>query len=151
MMRARWLTVQSFQQSQEILAAINALSIHLKLDSEGVSGPERAAAAADSRKRLDGFLKALEPLVGKRDQKQVGPALGTSPRTRQLAESFVRARRDRARFRSALFREDIPAARRLLHSDAEEDRDPLLLCLEELRDLIQEHVEADASQMMGQV
>ncbi len=150
-MRARWLTVQSFQQSQEVLAATNALSIHLKLEAEGVSGPDRAKAAMDSRKQLDGFLKELEPLVGGFDQKQVGPALGTSPRTRQLAESFVRARRDRTRFRSALFREGIPAARRLLHSDAEEDRAPLLRCLEELRDLIEEHVEADASQMMGQV
>ena len=149
-MRARWLTVQSFQQSQEVLAAINALSIHLKLEAEGVSGPEYAEAAENSRDKLDGFLKELEPLVGERDQ-EVGPSLGTSPRTRQLAESFVRARRDRARFRSALFREDISAARRLLHSDAEEDRGLLLLCLEELRDLVQDHVEADASQMMGQV
>lgn len=150
-MKAQWLTVQSFQQSQELLAAINTLSIHLKLEAEGVSKPERAEAARDSRKKLDGFLKELEPLVGGRDQNQVGPALGINTRTRQLAERFVRARRDRVHFQSVLFRGDISDARRLLYSEAEEDREPLLRCLEELRDLIQEHVQADASQMMGQV
>lgn len=150
-MRAQWLTVQSFQQGQEILAAINALSIHLKLEAEGVSDPKRVEVARGSREKLGGFLKELEPLVGERDGNEIGPVLGTNPRTRQLAERFVRARKDRARFRSVLFREDIPRARRLLHSEAEEDRDALLRCLEDLRILIQEHVQADASQMMGQV
>ncbi|MDP9411184.1 MAG: hypothetical protein M3P70_11910 [Actinomycetota bacterium] len=145
------MTVQSFQQGQELLAAINALSIHLKLQAEGVSDPRNAEAARDSREKLDGFLQELEPLVGERDGNQVSPALGTSPRIRQLADRFVRARRDRGRFRSVLFREDITRARRLLYSEAEEDREPLLRCLEELRYLIQEHVQADASQMMGQV
>lgn len=150
-MKAQWLTAQSFQQGQELLAAINALSIHLKLAAEGISGSRDAEEARDSRRKLDGFLKELEPLVGKRSQSQVGPALGTNPRTRQLAERFVRARKDRARFRSVLFREDIAGARGLLHSDAEEDREPLLRCLEELRTLVQEHVQADASQVLGQV
>lgn len=145
------MTVQSFQQGQELLAAINALSIHLKLEAEGVSDPGRAEVARGSREKLDGFLKELEPLVGERDENEVGPVLGTNPRTRQLAERFVRAQKDRTRFRSVLFREDIPRARRLLYSQAEEDREALLRCLEEFRTLIQEHVQADATQIMGQI
>jgi hypothetical protein len=149
--RAQWLTVQSFQHSQELLAAINTLSIHLKLEAEGASDRERAQAADDSRNKLDGFRKELEQLVGKPDRDEVKPVLGTDPRTRQLAESFLEARRDRTRFRSVLFREDISRARQLLYSDADEDREPLLQCLDDLRVLLQEHVQADASQIMGQI
>lgn len=149
-MRAQWLTVQSFQYGQDLLSAINALSMHLKLTAEGIFEEERAKEAEEARKKLASFLDELEKLVGESDR-QVGPVLGKDPRTRQLAESFVEARRERARFRSVLFRGDIPGARQLLYSGKEEDREPLLRCLQELRFLIQEHVQVDATQIMGQV
>jgi hypothetical protein len=149
--KAQWLTVQSFQHSQELLAAINTLSIHLKLETEGASDQERAQAADASRHKLDGFLKELEQLVGESDRDEIKPVLGTDPRTRQLAEGFLEARRDRTRFRSVLFQDDISRARRLLHSVKDEDREPLLRCLDDLRVLLQEHVQADASQIMGQI
>jgi hypothetical protein len=150
-MRAQWLTVQSFQHGQELLSAINALSIHLKLGAEGITDEARAKEADEARIKLSSFLDELEKLVEESDRGKVGPVLGKDPRTRQLAESFVEARRERARFRSVLFRGDIPSARRLLHSEAEADRGPLLQCLREMRFLIQEHVQADATQIMGQV
>lgn len=150
-MRAQWLTVQSFQHGQDLLSAINALSMHLKLTEEGVSDERRAKEAEEARGKLASFLDELEKLVGESDRGKASPVLGKDPRTRQLAESFMEARRERARFRSVLFRDDIPRARRLLYSDAEEDREPLLRCLQELRLLVQEHVQADATQIMGQV
>lgn len=150
-MRAQWLTVQSFQHGQDLLSAINALSMHLKLMAEGVSDEGRVKEADEARSKLASFLDELEKLVGKSNRNKASPVLGKDPRTRQLAESFMEARRERARFRSVLFRGDIPHARRLLYSDAEEDREPLLRCLQELRLLVQEHVQADATQIMGQV
>lgn len=149
-MRTQWLTVQSFQYGQELLSAINALSMHIKLTAEGIYEEERAIEAEEAREKLASFLDNLEKLVGEPDRK-MRPVLGKDPRTRQLAESFVEARRERTRFRSVLFRGDIPHARQLLYSDKEEDREPLLRCLQELRFLIQEHVQADATQIMGQV
>lgn len=150
-MRAQWLTVQSFQHGQDLLSAINALSMHLKLTAEGVSDEGRAKEADEARGKLASFLDELEELVGESDRVKASPVLGKDPRTRQLAESFMEARRERASFQSVLFRGDIPRARRLLYSEAEEDREPLLRCLQELRLLVQEHVQADATQIMGQV
>lgn len=149
-MRAQWLTVQSFQYGQELLSAINALSMHIKLKAEGIYEEERAIEAEEAREKLASFLDNLEKLVGESDRK-MRPVLGKDPRTRQLAQSFVEASRERTRFRSVLFRGDISRARQLLYSDKEEDREPLLRCLQELRFLIQEHVQADATQIMGQV
>jgi hypothetical protein len=150
-MRAQWLTVQSFQHGQDLLSAINALSMHLKLRAEGIPDDGRAKEADEARIKLSSFLDELEKLIEESERGKIGPVLGKDPRTRQLAESFVEARRERTRFRSVLFRGDISRARRLLHSEAEADRGPLLQCLQEMRFLIQEHVQADATQIMGQV
>jgi hypothetical protein len=150
-MRAQWLTVQSFQYGQELLSAINALSIHLKLGAEGIIDEARAKDADEARIKLSSFLDELEELVEGSRRGKMGPVLGKDPRTRQLAESFLEAKRERTRFRSVLFRGDIPSTRRLLLSEAEADRGPLLQCLQEMRFLIQEHVQADATQIMGQV
>lgn len=150
-MRAQWLTVQSFQHGQELLAAINTLSIHLKLRAEGSATPDTVETAEDARKRLDRFVREMEQMIGEPDGEEVKPVLGTNPRTRELAESFAEARKDRTRFRSVLFQENIARVRELLNSRDEDDEELLLRCLEELRVLLQEHVQADATQIMGQI
>lgn len=150
-MRAQWLTVQSFQRGQELLAAINTLSIYLKLRAEGSATPDSAEVAEDARKKLDRFVKEMEQMIGEPNGKEVKPILGINPRTRELAESFAEARKDRTRFRSVLFQGDIARVRRLLDSKDEDDEELLLRCLDELRTLLQEHVQADATQIMGQI
>jgi hypothetical protein len=150
--RAQWLTVQSFQHGQELLAAINTLSIQLKLREQSAAGPDSAKAVEDARRKLDRFLEEMEQMIGGPDGKEVNPLLlGTNPRTRELAESFEEARKDRTRFRSELFQGDIANVRQLLDSNAKGDEELLLRCLDELRMLLQEHVQADATQIMGQI
>lgn len=150
-MRAQWLTVQSFQHGQELLAAINTLSIHLKLRAEGAARPESAKAIEDARGKLDRFLEEMEQMIGEPDSTEVKPVLGTNPRTRELAESFAEARKDRTRYRSVLFQGDIARARQLLDSKDKDDEELLLRCLDELRMLLQDHVQTDATQIMGQI
>src|SRR2546428_660527 len=59
-MKAHWLVVQSFQQSQDLLDAINTLSIHTKLELAGVRDEQRADPAEDARRKIDNFLKELK-------------------------------------------------------------------------------------------
>lgn len=148
-MSIQWLAVKSFQHSQDLLAAINALSIHLKLEEAGKTDDTHAAQAAEARAVLGSFLEMLEPVVADAERGEANPVLGTDPRLRQLAKSFVSAKRNRHRFRSALFRDTFNRVQHLLASP-EEDRRTLLECLGELRVLIEEHIQPDAERVLGE-
>jgi hypothetical protein len=150
-MSTEWLAVQSFQHSQSVLAAINTLSIHLKLTLAGVADQEREEEAAEARERLASFLKEIERVVEELKQETAKPVLGADPRLRKLGESFIEAKRDRRRFHSALFRDNPAESRRLLESQQPEDQKQLLSSLEELRILIEEHINSDAIQLLGEI
>jgi hypothetical protein len=149
-MSIQWLAVKSFQHSQDLLAAINTLSIHLKLESAGRADSEHAAQAEEAKGVLGSFLKMLEPVIADAERGEAKPVLGADPRLRQLAKSFVSAKRNRHRFHSALFRETFSRVQQLLDSPKKEDREQLLECLGELRVLIEEHVHTDAEQVLGE-
>jgi len=59
----QWLAVQSFQHNQELLAAINKISIHLRLQLEGNEDSERAGEVNTARELLSSFFRELETLV----------------------------------------------------------------------------------------
>ena len=62
-MSIQWLAVQSFQHNQDLLAAINKLSIHLRLQLEEIEDAERAGEANKAREMLSSFFRELETLV----------------------------------------------------------------------------------------
>ena len=150
-MSTEWLAVQSFQHSQSVLAAINTLSIHLKLNLAGLADQEREEEAAQSRERLASFLNELEMVVEELEQEKVKPVVGADPRLRKLGESFMEAKRDRRRFRSELFRGRPAEIKQLLESKQPEDQKKLLASLEELRVLVEEHIHEDAIQLLGEI
>ncbi len=150
-MSTEWLAVQSFQHSQAVLGAINTLSIHLKLNLAGIPDQERAEEATQARGTLTSFLKELETVVDELERKETKPVVGADPRLRQLGESFIEAKRDRRRFRSALFRDNLSDVRQLLQSDQADDQQRLLKSLEELRVLVEEHIHDDAIQLLGEI
>lgn len=149
-MSVQWLAVQSFQHSQDLLTAINALSIHLKLEREGVNDAARQARAAEARNTLRAFFAELEPVINEVEDDDAGPVFGADPRLRELARSFVTARRNRHRFRSALFRDTFNQVRQLLDSRKPEDQELLLECLNELRVLVEEHIHTDTELVLGE-
>lgn len=150
-MSIQWLAVQSFQHNQDLLAAINKLSIHLKLQLEGDEDKERVGEANEAREILSSFFRELETLVNDTERGEEMPVLGANPRLRELARSFVTAKRNRRRFRSPLFRHGAGRVRQLVHSDNREDCQTLLESLQELRVLLEEHMHVDAERVLGEI
>ena len=150
-MSIQWLAVQSFQHNQDLLAAINKLSIHLRLQLEGDEDDERAREANEARKMLSSFFGELETLVNDTERGEEVPVLGANPRLRQLARSFVAAKRNRRRYSSPLFRNGAGGFQQVLHLDTKEDRQALLESLEEFRVLIEEHMHVDAERVLGEI
>ena len=148
-MSVQWLAVQSFRKSQDVLASINTLSIHLKLAVAGLSDDERAERAHQARKTLMSFLETLEPVIDTIESGEAKPLLGVDPRFRQLAKNFLAAKRNHRRFHSAPFQNRFSQFKQLLTSERAEDREPLLESLDELRVLIEEHVHTDTERVLG--
>jgi len=150
-MSTQWLAYQSFHRSYDILAAINTLSIHIKLMMVGKQDIGRNEAAEHARETLSSFFKRLETVVHDAEQGETKPILGTDPRLRQLARSFIEAKHNWRRYRSELFRNTITHVQQLLWSSEGKDRESLIHCLEELRVIIEQHVHADAVQILGEI
>jgi hypothetical protein len=146
-----WLAIRSFQHMQDLLNAINNLSIHVKLALAGVPDDERVEKALHAQKILISFLKELKKVIKGKEKANEQPVVGVDPRLRQLASNFVQAKQDRKRFRSMLFKDSVSKVEALLSSDNFEDRKSLLLCLEDLRILLEEHLPIDARQLIGEL
>ncbi len=148
-MSSDWMAIQSFHRSQELLTAINELSIHLKLEAAGIADVQQAARAAQGRKKLLEFFRRLQPLIEAVEERGKGPVTGADTRMRQLAEKLAEARRSTARGKSPLLRKSLKKTIELLESQKSEDRDSLLESLRDLRRLLDEHMETDTRALVG--
>lgn len=146
-----WLDIQSFQQTQDLLSAINTLSIHIKLGLAGIPDPGRKDAAAQARETLVSFFEALDEVVQGIEGGQRKPLLGVDARLRHLAQNFVKARRDPDQYGSQLFQNTLSHARHLLYSDQPEDLKEVLRSLKEFRSMLEKHVSTDATRLLGEI
>lgn len=141
---------QSFVRNQEVLAAINTVSIWTKLDLEGVNDRERKEAATEAKGTLTSFLTKLGEAVGKAEQGK--PLLGMSRRQRQLARRFVEAKHShRIKADSGLFKEPISNTIELVGSGKKEDREALVRRLRDLRVLVEGHISDDTARIFGKI
>ena len=146
-MKPQELAVQSFHENQKLLSAVNALSIHTKLEIEGRSDLNDEKAVAKAKEELCSFFKELERQVQDAEiEKQ--PLLGMDHRRQQFVKNFMEARRN-YRIQSPFLRDKLSGVAQILHSDKAADKQAILSILAELRTLIEEHLESDVSQLLG--
>ena len=89
-MSTQWLAIQSFQHSQDLLAAINTLAIHIKSKLAGVLDGEPPEAVENARGIIAAFLNDLKTFV--EEASEAKPVIGADIRLRQLAKSFSAAK-----------------------------------------------------------
>ena len=148
-MSTHWLDIQSFQQSQEILSAINTLSIHRKLTDRGYPDTNRKEAAEQARETIIAFFEKLDKIIQDIEDGHRKPVLGVDARLRHLAENYVQARR--GQFRSSFFELPLSQVRNLFYSERPEDRREVLKVLAAFRELLEEHVNVDATRLLGEI
>jgi hypothetical protein len=141
-MSQEWLNIQSFFTDHELIGAINDLSIAVKLDLAGVKDVERIQRAEKARQALRGFLTRLGEIEAEGEREVV---LGVDARFQSLTEAIASARQDSARFSSVLMREGAAGALPLLDAGERPAKQKLLECLAELRRVVEQHQQADAS------
>ena len=146
-MKPQELAAQSFHENQKLLSAVNILSIHTKLETEGYSDLNDEKAVAKAKDELCSFFKKLEHDVQDAEIEKK-PLLGIDQRRQQFVRNFVEARRT-DRIQSPFLQNKLSEVVQILHSDKEVDKQTMLPILTELRTLIEEHLESDVSQLLG--
>ena len=147
MINSQWRAVQSFQENQNLISAINILSIHIKLKMAGHSDLNKEETIQKAREELCAFLTELNPQV-QRAEIENKPLLGVDPRRRQFVKHLITAKQS-ARIRSPFLLDKLSNGGQLLRSDAKADKKDILLFLEELRMLLEEHIGSDVQQLFG--
>ena len=148
-MSTQWLAIQSFQQSQELLSAINTLSIHRKLTDKGYLDTNRKEAAEQVVETLIPFFQKLDKIVQNIEDGPRKPVLGVDARLRHLAENYVQAKR--AQSNSPFLELSLSQVTDLFYSESLEDRGKVLAVLAAFRELLEEHVGVDARQLLGNI
>jgi len=151
-MNSEWSTFQSFQQGQDVLDAINTLAINLKLEGDRLGDETSQESLNEARNRIDSFLKDLQENLSQ-EEEQEGLILGAGPRHRQFTHRFSEAQQNPRRFQSPLLEGEIGRILSLLQKDrlTDEESTDLLSSLDELKELVEEHVDQDATQLFGEL
>ena len=139
-MSSNWLDVQSFQQGQELLSAINTVSIHRKLTAGGHPDTNRIEAAEQARDTLIVFFGKLDKVARIIEDGHRQPVLGEDVRLLALAENYVNTKRAHSQSRSPFFEIPLVHVKDLFHSKHPQDCQNLLEILAVFRILIEEHV-----------
>ena len=148
-MKPKERAVQSFHENKKFLFAINSLSIHIKLEMAGHADMNRAKEIPEAREVLRLFLTELEPQVQRAEKAETKLLLGVDARRQQFVKNFVDARRNR--IHSSFLRGKLSDAAQLFYSDKAADKEDILLVLEELRMLLEEHIANDTEILIGRI
>jgi hypothetical protein len=147
-MNQDWLAAANFERAHEILSAVNVLSIDAKLRLAGVASNRLPAEIERARDRLLEFLRRFDLLVSEAESHPGRTLTGTDPRLGGLAVQYVTARRS-GRDHSAFFAMSPGQVGELLASNRPEDLSALVECLRDIRALMERHIRADVSGIVG--
>ncbi|MDE3256338.1 MAG: hypothetical protein OYM47_00680 [Gemmatimonadota bacterium] len=150
-MTPHWPHVQSFQQSQELLSAINTLSIHRKLKDGGHPDTNRIEAAEQAKEALIAFFDKLDHVAQNIEDGHPTPVLGVDSRFIRLAENYVDAKHARGQSASPFFERPLSQVEGLFYSERTRDRSELLEILAAFRVLLEEHVGADTKWLLADI
>jgi hypothetical protein len=150
-MQPDWLAAQNYQQAQTIVAAINDLSIGLKLGRRGVRSPERERATATARHVLRSFLDNFQALTEQAESAADKPLVGTAPALSALARTFAEVRKGSLPRLHHLCEERIDEIRSFLDSEDAAGQDRLLVYLAELRILLEQQIDVEVGRIMGEL
>ncbi|RKU14546.1 hypothetical protein C6501_08085 [Candidatus Poribacteria bacterium] len=147
-MKPQELAVQSFHENQKILSAVNTVSIHIKLEMVGRADLKSAKKVATAKEALKYFFKELDVIVQRAEKEEMKPLLGVNERRSEFIKNFIDAKRN-YRIQSSSLQGKLSDVSELIYSDKEADREDILLVLEELRMLLEEHLATDTEVLLG--
>lgn len=149
-MSNEWVAAENFERTQELILAVNALSMHTKLTLAGITNVPRAEEAKQARATLHTFLDRFTSLVAEVEHRHGSIMAGIDPGLHQLVTYFV-AQRRLLPSRSILYSLPLDELRSLLDATSQDDMERLVACLSELRAVLEQQLHADMSGLLGEM
>lgn len=149
-MSNEWLNAESFERTYRLVSAINTISIHEKLEAAGVNDNRDPSEIQDSRNYFLEFLRGFDPIVRGIESDPERLVEGVDPRLGELARGFLAAQRKRPQT-SELANVSLDEISRLMESSNDKDRARFLVCLSDLRRLVEQHAHADVVKILGEL
>jgi hypothetical protein len=138
-----WLAASTFEQTHEVVSAINTLSIRAKLLLEGVQDPAPAENVEQARCRIRAFLSRLRSLLD--DSRGGSSVVGADPEMSEIALKLLsHGVRGRRGYQTPQLLVVLP---NLIESDDEDDLRQLIVGLEELRSLVEVQTPSEPVQL----
>ena len=147
-MKPQELAVRSFHENQKLLSAVNTLSINAKLEMAGRIDLKSEKRVAEAKRVLKSFFEELDVIVQRAEETEAKPLLGVDARRGEFVRNFIAAKRN-LRIDSRSLNGKLSDITQLIYSDEENDKKEILLVLEELRTLLEEHIANDTEVLLG--
>lgn len=149
-MSASWLSAENFERTQQIISAINTLSVYAKLNAAGIPDETSdAAEIADARELLRRFFEKFDQVLAKTKGGEKTFVKGIDPRLNSLAQKFEEAQNQYPR--SELFEHPFGKIIELLYSEQTDDLIVLVDCLRGLRELLEQNCRTDVYNLLGEL
>lgn len=149
-MKNKWLAATNFERMHEVISAVNTLSINAKLTLTGIPNSVDANQLAAARKVLAGFLQHFFKLVGTAEANMREVIIGDDPRIGDLLESFFVEKR-RASDTDGFYNISAEDLQVLIYTEEASKLERLIVCLRDLRMLIETHSQTDISNLFGDI
>lgn len=147
-MSNEWLAAGSSEHINCVLAAINALSIHMKLKMIGKTDDASTRQVEEAKKRIGDFLDSLSQYVGQISSNDNGAVMGADLRTNAITKRFVQAAMQE-HGESPLYQLTLRQVKELISSDGGDNPQQLVLCLRDLRALLEQDAGSDTDALRG--
>jgi len=148
-MKADWLEASSLERMHQLVAAINTLSIHSKLLLAGEADPAEPGDIDLAREHLLGFLNRFSAIIRDAVRSRDGAVVGADPQLAGLAANYLDLARQAAPD-SPFLATPLDEASEMVRSERDEDLARLVPFLRELRALIQQQPQVDATELLGE-
>lgn len=133
-MSEQWAAVENFERSNEIISAVNLLSIHTKLTLAGVEDQVKPNELNKARATLREFFKSFTKIIDEAVNEQQGVFIGSDPQLNQLVKEYLTEQKQFHQ-KSSLYSIPLAEINQLLESEKPDDKQSLIVCLRELRTL----------------
>jgi hypothetical protein len=144
-MKNKWLALQSFQQTQALISAINTLALGIKYEQVGLKSDETANKQAIEKLRL--FLDEMSNVVQRIEGDDHQPILGVSPYLIHLAESFIEPSSSHSHHLTVHSRPSEIKAK--LEAETPAEKAELIDELHTLRVILESQVQEDTKTVLG--